>query len=737
MESSALLDLAEIRHRAITEVGAVSKDLLELKKHNLPIPRTAIVPQSTLEKIAIKAQLGPQLKQALKSLDLNLQQEGPTQAQELEFLQQARRIVRQLRLPAKISQEILAWYQQQPGFYRVATADKELDNTQEHHHVIGDANLLDSILAIWSEQLKLDLDQRQLKLFAPPILLQFQGQPEISGVAYTQAPAQKTQLLLRSVWGVHQLHDSRLEPDEYLFDLRTQQITRHQLQPQAVMLKRASDKLVQKSVLHYKQQELSLTLNQARELGRLIATVKRLTFKKQRVRWFYQNGQFYLAEFEPFSAAEERELNHPRQVLLHGQSLQNGIVSGQVKIVSQSTQIKSIQAGQVLVVPTLKRKHLEALNQATALICNHGLANPSLQAHIKTNSIPTLINTKHATRRLEDGQTVLVNANAGQILALNHSQKQPTLKSTQTITKVYIAAGNPLKAQEYVNAAVDGVGILRSEYTYAKLGTHPMHLIRSHKKKLLKQKLTNTIRSFQAVKPNLPVIYRSQNLTSQELSMLERAGRYEEKELNPYLGFRGGLQLLRRFELLDLEATILTQVLNSSPSPIGLMLPFIRTPSELQLIVKHLQQKHSLFEHSNFSLYLQLNTPSNIAQLKHYLSTASDNLVAGVSLDVRSLHTLYYGIDPTNPELFSLYPYDLDLMKEILTQVITAVRAAPHPKNQLHPHPKAILQLQTQHLSLVELATELGFDAVTVKPEFAPRVKNRIKELEMKKINQV
>lgn len=737
MKSPALLGLEESRSRPSEVVGAVSRDLLQLKKNGLPIPRIAILPQTTLEKITQETQLGRQLKTTLERLGLPEQEAELSQAQKSQFLQQVKQTVRHLRVPAKISREIIDWYQQKPGFYRVAAADEERRNDQEQQNVIGEANLLDSILTIWAQYLELDLSQQKLKLFAPPILLQFQGQPEVSGVAFTEAPEHKANLLLHSVWGVHQLHDSRLEPDQFHYDLRTKQIIRTQLQPQVLRLQRASDKLVQKTVLHYQQQKLSLTKQGAKKLAQLIATIKRLTFTKHLIRWFYKDGQFYITEIEPLTTNQLAQLNQTRQVLVQGQTLLPGIVAGEVLVATNQAQVKKLKAGQVLVIPELKPEHRTVFKKVSAIICDRGLTSPLLKEQLKKQALPTILNTKHATRQLETGQKVLVDANAGQVIKSNPATQDQTTtltNQTPTITKVYISAGNPAKAQEYVTPLVDGVGVLRSEYVMARLGTHPLHLIRSSKKKQLQQELKTAIQTFQDAKLNLPVIYRSQNFTSQELSQLNHAESYEEDSPNPYLGFRGGLQLLRRFELLDLEARVITQVLNENPSPLGLMLPFVRTASEARLIIKQLKQKYQLFQKPHFSLYLQLNTPANVWQLDSYFALNETNYLAGVSLDARSLHALSHGIDPHNPELFSLYPYNLDLMRQALEQILKVTRAATSPIHHQAQHPTVILQLEDHHLSLVELATELGVNAVTVKPSFVKRVKTRIQELEAEKL---
>ncbi len=731
MRSSVLIELTAGQNHSANQVGELGKNLEQLLTQQLPIPRTAVIPQAILEKITQKTELDKQLRTSLNLLGFTEEKAEPSRNQQAEFLAQVKNTVRQLRVPGEISYAIISWYQQQPGYYRVTTADDQL-STREHQNVIGEANLLDSILAIWAEHLELDFAARELKLFAPPILLQYQGQPVASGVALTQAPERKSQLLLRSVWGVYPSKRRQIAADEFYYDLRTHQVVSRKLQPQPVKLQRASDKLVQKAVLHYRQEDYSLSGTQAQKLGQLINTVKRLSLEQQVVHWSLLDNQFFISRVEPLAQSSEKISTKSRRVIVKGHPIQAGIVAGEIFVAHNPEQIKNLKPNQVLVVKKFDSRYQAAISQVTAIITDQDLTNPMLSQQLRKEVVPTIINTKQASLQLKTGQQVLVDANAGQVLEAETSNQKAAASPAPhapTITKVYISAGNPFKAKDYVSTQVDGVGVLRSEYTLAKLGTHPLQLIHSKKQEKIKRALKQAISEYRQVRPNLPVIYRSQNLTSQELSMLEQADGHETAEINPYLGFRGGVQLLRRFEYLDLEARLLEELLKENPSPLGLMLPFIRTPSELQLIIKHLQQQFNLFSQQNFNLYWQLNTPANIRQLASYFSGLKPGSINGIAVDVRSLHALSFAVDPTNPELFALYPYDFQLMKKLLSTVVTTVSQLNTERAQDKPI-KIMLLLEDHNLSLIDLAVELGYNSITVKPHFVNKAKTRIQELE-------
>ncbi|MBU2543316.1 hypothetical protein KJ707_02015 [Patescibacteria group bacterium] len=723
MDQPALIDLSAVGKFSKIQVGEQVLQLSKLLKRGIPIPQTAVIPRLTLESIIHKTNLAQKLKQTLDSLPNN-------QEYQHNLIKQIKYTIRHLRLPTNIIKQISVWYQQSPDFLRIS-AVSDSNNQRHHDNVSGDANLIDSIMAVWAELIVVDFDKKKLEIYAPPILIQHQGQPEISGFALTQSPQQKSQLQIFSCWGVYDPHYPEVNPDLINVDIRTMQITQKQLYPQYLMLQRQIDSLKEKSVLHYKQQQLSLDDNQALELAHLIITIKKSIYGPHLINWYYQQGQFYITEIKPILVSSSAQNN---KIILSGDSLQPGISSGSVFVLTNKKQLPEINFGQVLVIKELIADYLPVLTKAAAVICDHGLAIPMLAKHIKKHNLPTILNTIHATKYLKPGLSIIVDANAGLVLAMPTQTR--TVKPNVlplTITKVYISAGNPLKAAEYISPAVDGVGVLRSEYSFASLGEHPLHLLKSRKRTQLKEILIKTIQAYQKTKPNLPVIYRSQNFTSQEFRALTHAVSFEPTELNPYLGLRGGLKMISSFELLDLEMEVMNEVLTTSSAPLGFMLPFIRTSSELQLITNYLTTRYLVNQQTNLSLYLQLNTPENVLQLRHYLSKP----ISGISVNVRSLHALLHGIDPDNPDIYSLYPIDIELMRGLLEKVMHAVSSTENNEETIRIRPKAMLHLEDYNLQLIEIATRLGFDIITVKPEFASRAKQCIAQIEEQRLNAV
>lgn len=310
----------------------------------------------------------------------------------------------------------------------------------------------------------------------------------------------------------------------------------------------------------------------------------------------------------------------------------------------------------------------------------------------------------------------------------SHLETHTTVPVKKTLTKLYISTGNPQKHLPHLIPAIDGIGVLRSEYTLAKFGIHPLHVIQSKQKQQLLKELVSTIHAYQAAMPLKPVLYRSQNFTSSELRQLRYSENYEPAEPNPYLGYRGGLQMMRQPQLLEFELDVMRKALEQSKSPLGFMPSFVRTPHELEFILAEIE-KAGLFTNPHFSVWLQLNTPENILNLRSYPT----HKLAGVSINVKSLHALLLGIDPDNPEIHEHYALDAIVVERLMEQLAEIVQQLQELRTfsqplQLHLH------LEDFSHTLVALAVKLGYHGITVKPAAAQIAHATIVEIEEKQL---
>lgn len=299
-----------------------------------------------------------------------------------------------------------------------------------------------------------------------------------------------------------------------------------------------------------------------------------------------------------------------------------------------------------------------------------------------------------------------------------------------TATKLYISAGNPARAQSFVTQLVDGVGVLRSEYTFAAFGAHPSHMLNSRARDQVGKQLLNAIQTFQSVLKGRPLTYRALNFHSGELGRLEFATAYEQPETNPYLGMRGVLRTQRYPTVFKLELSVLHQALASSPTPLRLLIPFARTPSELAYAVE-LVEKEGLYNYPHFEVWFQLNTPENLLNIQAYPLKK----VAGLSIQVQTVNALLHGFDPDNPELAAQYPLQEQVLVPLIKKTVKVVSQPLYIDDTKH-RKSVVVHLEQFSPSLVEQAIEAGVAGITVKPAVASMAKACIMETEARLIGR-
>lgn len=289
-----------------------------------------------------------------------------------------------------------------------------------------------------------------------------------------------------------------------------------------------------------------------------------------------------------------------------------------------------------------------------------------------------------------------------------------------TTTKVLVAVGkvapNPVQT-----SGADGIGLLRAEWAYLQLPAHPLHLLKIGKADLIRKILTETILQAAATHPaDFPVLFRGQNFTTAELRSFEHGQQYEPEEPNPYLGYRGAVRMIHDYTLFDVELDALQDAYFAGVKQLGILLPFVRSQSELAILLHHFRKPtYQTERYAQF--WLQLNTPENLLNIAAYCQPG----LQGLSLNVQSIQALYQGIDPDNLEVFQLYSVDHQHFYRWLKAARTITQ-----QQQL----QLILQLEQYDQKLVEFASELGYDGVTVRAQELHRTRQTVLETERRRV---
>jgi len=622
-----------------------------------------------------------------------------------------------LKIPYSLAQELLKSFHQLIGenFSAIRTSSSISatghQDVQENF-VKGDTNTFDSILRLWGKS-----SWQQQQLFPGAIIITRQLVPVASGWSFSQDlyTHTKTQVSILATKGALLPKTDDQAFDHYKVDVRTWNILHTELVKKPFEYVVKPTELVKRSIKPADQSLASLSAAQAIKIAQTTVNIKRLFMYHCQIAWYTTPQGVLITDVdEDTSQPSTVQKGRTQTTLAMGSPVIPGVVDG-IVLHGQPTGLpQTLTKKTVLVLRQLTPQVSSYLPYLAALIIEKPL--PSFGKRLLVNfHMPTIANVVGASSKLQTGSLVVVDAQTGKIFEKQVSSSN-TPVSGQTETKLFIAAGNPQHAGEYLIPSVDGV-IMRSEFAWAQHGVHPAHLARSGDRDAFIQQLTQTVSTFKP-RQTFPLLYKPLDLTSNDLQQLRYAGIYEQAEVNPYLGYRGAIRILTNFEVLDMELEALGKLGQTNHHSLGIIIPFTRTPSECRLIQTHIKRstQQSL---PQLELWWQVTTPENLLQASSYLNPE----LTGMIISIADIHALTYGIDPTSPDLLHRYPMNMSLMRTLIKNCVSA-----------SSHHKVLLHLEEEQPDLIELATELGLAGVIVKPYHADRTKRMLLQLEQQRI---
>ncbi len=95
-----------------------------------------------------------------------------------------------------------------------------------------------------------------------------------------------------------------------------------------------------------------------------------------------------------------------------------GMVKGNVRIVEKESDFKDFQEGEILVAPQTQPRYVVVMRKAGAIITDVGGATSHAAIVSREFGIPCIVGTRNATKKLKNGDYVLVDAEEGKVIKL-------------------------------------------------------------------------------------------------------------------------------------------------------------------------------------------------------------------------------------------------------------------------------------------------------------------------------
>jgi pyruvate,water dikinase len=231
---------------------------------------------------------------------------------------------------------------------------------------------------------------------------------------------------------------------------------------------------------------------------------------------------------------------------------------------------------------------------------------------------------------------------------------------------IYVNLSVPRRAVEAVSAGADGVGLMRAEFLVYRSGRHPRLLITDAAPNDLGTILADGMRSVARAMHPRPVLYRSLDLRSNDVSKLLGGAEFEDGEDNPALGCRGMTRARRDPDVFLAEIAALARVRSEGYDNLQLLLPFVRWPEEIEWARECLEAADRNGA-SQVRISMMVETPGVVLRAKDFAP-----LVDGVSIGSNDLTQLILGIDRDN---IAFAQQDWDEDPAVLSGIEWAVRS--------------------------------------------------------------
>jgi len=622
-------------------------------------------------------------------------------------------------------------------------------------NVKGEANVLEKVKECWASLFEpRAIFYRQEKGFdhlkvGLAVVIQKMVPAEISGVMFTCDPVtnQKNRIVIEAIWGLGEyLVQGKVTPDFYLLDKNSLEILEKRIAKQTIQLIKVGTLNKQTTVPKKLQDKRKLTDKQIVELAKIGKKIHQHYFFPQDIEWTFYKGKFWIVQARPVTTIEKgkrkKEKVIKRKPILKGQGASPGMASGPVKIIFSAKEIGKIENGDVLVAPMTNPDFAPAMKKAAAIVTDRGGQTSHAAIVSRELGVPCVVGTEKATKILKNGQIVTVNGSKGEVYEggtitkykISNIKYQisdyetpkvftPSPTTLKTATKVYVNLGEPELAKEIAQRNVDGVGLLRAEFMMAQIGVHPKKIIKDRKQKLFVEKLSSNISIFCENFYPRPVVYRATDFKSNEYRNLVGGKAFEPEEENPLLGFRGAFRYITQPEVFELELQAIKQV-RKKYNNLWLMIPFCRTPQELQE-VKKIIVGAGLIRSPSFKLWLMVEIPANVILLEEFVKVGID----GVSIGSNDLTMLILGADRDNPELANVF-------NEMNPAVLWALEKTIKTCQKLKITSSICGQAPSSYPALVDKLIEWGITSVSVNPDAIDSTRLAIYEAERRKIKK-
>lgn len=497
-------------------------------------------------------------------------------------------------------------------------------------------------------------------------------------------------------------------------------------------------------VAHADRRRFSISDAEVEELARIALIIEDHYGRPMDIEWARDgvDGKLYILQARPETVKTGEKVDTLRrfrlksrsEVLATGRAIGQKIGSGMVRQISSAAEMHRVRKGDVLVTDMTDPDWEPVMKRAAAIVTNRGGRTCHAAIIARELGIPAVVGCGEATRVLKDGKPVTVSCAEGDTgfvyrgiletevidLSLSSMPAAPV--------KITMNVGNPELAFEFRRLPNEGVGLARLEFIIARMiGVHPKAVlaypdlpadlrlaVEDHSAgypdpvSFYVEKLAEGVATLGAAFWPKPVIVRLSDFKSNEYSSLAGGSRYEPREENPMLGFRGAARYIAPAfrDCFELECRALKKVRDEMGlTNIEIMVPFVRTVGEGKQVLELLAVNGLRRGSNGLRVIMMCEIPSNAVLADQFLEHFD-----GFSIGSNDMTQMTLALDRDSGIIADAFDERDPAVKHMLHLAIQACRRAGKYVGICGQGP-------SDHPDLAQWLMEEGIESLSLNPD--------------------
>jgi pyruvate,water dikinase len=773
IEGDLILDLKSIRKDMLSVAGGKGANLGELIAFGIRVPPGFVITSNAYKYFIEYNNLKEKIKEVLEK-----ESDEESASEKIRSLILSALVPKDLEesiykgydsLSKMVGKEVLVAVRSSATAEDIAEAS--FAGQQDTYLNVSRSELIEAVKKVWaslytaraiSYRKAKSIDQLNISM---AVVVQKMVNSRSAGVMFTLHPStgDRNYIVIESSWGLGEsVVGGKVTPDEVVIEKSSLKIVERRLSHKTSKIVYDPVARKNKTVQLTGEEADTMSINdeEAIELAKLALKIEEHYGRPMDIEWaidsdlkFPDNVFIVQARPETYwsnkgkEEQKEKKSSGSGRILTKGIPASPGIAVGKARVLLDLKDAKNFQQGEILVTKMTDPDWVPIMKIASAIVTDEGGRTSHAAIVSRELGIPAVVGTGNATKVIQDGQEITVDATRGIIYEGKVVQEEGEKSSAQTVTpqasvsgisrevllslypvtatKIYMNLGQPDIINKYLDLPFEGIGLMRIEFIVSEwIKYHPLYLIKIGKPEEFVNKLAEGISMVASAIYPRPVVVRFSDFKSNEYKSLQGGTEFEPDERNPMIGWRGVSRYIsKQYEpAFRLEVKAILKVREEMGlSNVWVMFPFVRTTWELNKAIK-IMEEEGLRRSSDFKVWIMAEVPSVVV-----LADEFSKIVDGFSIGSNDLAQLTLGVDRDSDLLARMGYYD-ERDPAVLESIRRLIRTA-------HKYGRTVSicgQAPSVYPEVVEFLVKEGIDSISVNPDAVITTRRWVASVEQK-----